>query len=138
MAELCAQKKITLNCIVRTDHLKYFDGMGLYFLFANAIDNAIESVSLVTDADKRLIDVSIRRFGDSVVIHMWNYYTGELDFVDGLPVTKNDRQIHGFGMKSMELIVERFNGDLNVHAENDVFHLDILLPLENCTPDMPA
>ena len=134
MADLCEQKKITLNCIVRTDHLKHFDGMGLYFLFANAIDNAIENVSLVADPDKRLIDVSIRRFGDSVIIHIWNYYTGELDFVDGLPATKNDRQIHGFGMKSIQFIVERFHGVLNVYAKNQVFHLDVLLPLEDCTP----
>ena len=134
MADLCEQKRITLNCVVRTNHLKYFDGMGLYFLFANAIDNAIGSVSSVTESDKRLIDVSIRQFGDSVMIHIWNYYTGELDFVNGLPVTKNDRQIHGFGMKSIQFIVERFHGVLNVYAENQVFHLDVLLPLEDCAP----
>ena len=134
MADLCEQKKITLNCVVRTNHLKHFDGMGLYFLFANAIDNAIGSVSSVTEADKRFIDVSIRQFGDSVMIHIWNYYTGELDFVNGLPVTKSDRQIHGFGMKSIQFIVERFHGVLNVYAENQVFHLDVLLPMEECTP----
>lgn len=137
ITDLCDQKEVALNCIAYTDQLKCFDGMGLYFLFANALDNAIESVSLVTDPDKRLIDVDIRRFGSSVVIHIWNYYTGTLDFVDGLPVTKYDRQVHGFGLKSIGMIVERFGGVFNVCAENGVFKLDILLPLEESGANSP-
>lgn len=137
MTDLCRQNGISLSCAAYTDYLKHFDGMSLYFLFANAIDNAMESVSQVTQPDKRLIDVSIRRFGSSVAVHIWNYYTGELDFADGLPVTKNDRQIHGFGMKSIGLIVSRFGGALNVRAENGVFHLDMLLSLEQPAADAP-
>ncbi len=137
MTDLCSQNGITLNCAAYTNYLRHFDGMSLYFLFANAIDNAMESAALVTEPDKRLIDVSIRRFGRSVVIHIWNYYTGKLDFADGLPITKNDRQIHGFGMKSIRFIVDRFGGVLNVRAENGVFNLDILLPLEASEADAP-
>jgi len=136
-AELCRQKGITLTCAAYTDCLRHFDGMSLYFLFANAIDNAMENAALVADPDKRLVDVSIRRFGDCVVIHIWNCYTGKLDFADGLPVTKGDRQIHGFGMKSIGFIVDRLGGVLNVRAENGVFNLDVLLPLEAARGDAP-
>ena len=73
--------------------------------------------------------MSIRRFGSSVVIHIWNYYTGELRFSGGLPVTHDDSRIHGFGMKSIQLIVERLGGVLNVRAEGQVFNLDVMLPL---------
>lgn len=130
MTGLCGQDGITLRCAAYTDGLKHFDGMSLYFLFANAIDNAMESVARTEEPDKRFIDVSIRSFGSAVVVNIWNYYTGKLDFVDGLPVTRNDCSIHGFGMKSIELIVERLGGVLNVHAENGVFNLNILLPLD--------
>lgn len=135
MADLCRQGHITLNCAVYTDQLKHFDGTRLYFLFNNAIDNAMKSTALVKDPDKRIIDVSIRRFGSSVVIHIWNYYTGELTFVDGLPMTKRDRQIHGFGMKSIRMIVDQFDGALNIHADNEVFNLDIMLPLAESGAD---
>lgn len=131
MSDLCAQNGIALHCMAYTDQLKHFDGMSLYFLFANAIDNAMESVSQISDPDKRLIDISIRRFGCSAVINIWNYYTGELDFADGLPVTKNDSQIHGFGLKSIRLVTDKLGGVLNVRAEKGVFHLDILLPMED-------
>lgn len=135
MTDLCRQNDIILNCTAYTDCLKYLDGMSLYFLFANAIDNAIEGVALVTELDKRLIDVSIRQFGNSVIIHIWNYYTGKLDLVDGLPATRGDSQIHGFGMKSIRLIVERFGGALSVRAEDEVFNLDVMLPLKEAEQD---
>lgn len=130
MTDLCRQSGVTLSCTVYTDYLKYFDGMGLYFLFANAIDNARESAALVPDPDKRLVDVSIRQFGSSAVIHIWNFYTGTLDFAGGLPVTRGDSRVHGFGMKSIELIVEQFGGVFSVRAESGVFNLDVMLPLD--------
>lgn len=137
MADLCKQNSIALNCAAYTDHLKYFDGISLYFLFGNAIDNAMKGAMSVTDQDKRIIDVSIRRFGNSVVIHIWNYYTGKLEFVDGLPVSRGDNRIHGFGMKSIRLIVERFGGVLNVHTEGQVFNLDVMLPLNEAQEAEP-
>lgn len=130
MTVLCEQSGVTLNCTVYTDQLKSFDGMSLYFLFVNAIDNAMKSAAQVGDPDKRIIDVSIRRFGGSVVVHIWNYYTGALKFADGLPVTRDDSRIHGFGMKSIQLIVDQLGGVLNVHAEGQVFNLDVMLPLK--------
>ena len=130
MAALCQQNDVTLNCTICTDSLKCFDGMSLYFLFANAVDNAIKSAAQVEDPDKRIIDLSIRQFGGSVVIHIWNYFTGALEFAGGLPVTRGDSRTHGFGMKSIRLIVERLGGVLNVHTEGQVFHLDVMLPLK--------
>lgn len=130
MAALCRQNEITLSCTIYTDQLKYFDGMNLYFLFANAIDNAMKSAAQVADPEKRIIEISIRRFGDSVIVHIWNYYTGELEFADGLPVTRGDSRIHGFGMKSIRLMVEQLGGVLNVRADGQIFNLDVMLPLK--------
>ena len=130
MTSLCRQGGVVLSCTAYTDQLKYFDGMGLYFLFANAIDNAMKSAAQVDDPDKRVVDVSIRCFGSSVVVHIWNYYTGTVEFADGLPVSRDDSGIHGFGMKSIRLMVEKLGGVLNVHTEGQVFNLDVMLPLE--------
>ena len=130
MTSLCEQHEVVLNYTVYTDRLKYFDGMSIYFLFANAIDNAMKAASAVPDPEKRLISVGIRQFGSSVVIHIWNYYAGKLDFANGLPVTHGDSRVHGFGMKSIQMIVEQLGGVLNVHTQDQVFDLDVMLPLK--------
>lgn len=129
MDDLCRQNKIELQCVAYADCLKFFDGMKLYFLFANAIDNAMEGVSGIEDPEKRLIDISIRAFGDSASIHIWNYFSGPITFSSGLPVTNKNEESHGFGMKSMQRIVDEFDGVMHAHTEGEIFNLDIMLPV---------
>ena len=128
MVDLCSQNQIVLHCVAYADSLKHFDGMSLYFLFANAIDNARENVARVTDPDKRIIEISIRAFGDSAAIHIWNYFTGTVTFQDGLPVPNSKSEAHGYGMKSIRMTVERLGGAMSARVDGEVFNLDIILP----------
>lgn len=129
MDDLCRSENIRLQCIAYDDDLGHFDGIPLFFLFANAIDNAIEGARGVTDPDKRLIDISIRRFGDSVTIHIWNYFFGDVSFDSaGLPISDRTGE-HGYGMRSIKLIVDRFGGALNASVDGEIFNLDIILPI---------
>lgn len=129
MDDLCRQNGILLHCVAYADCLRQFDGMSLYFLFANAIDNAMENAGKVTDPDKRLIDISIRSFGDSASIHIWNYFSGRVAFQEGLPVPIAENEAHGYGMKSIRMIVEKFGGAMSAHTDGEVFNLDIILPM---------
>ena len=52
-------------------------------------------------------------------------------FSDGLPMTtKQEKAHHGFGVKSMRRITEKYDGDLSMNAEDGVFTLNILFPLK--------
>lgn len=128
MHTLCKNENIRFNCVSYTEILGEFDSMSLYFLFANAIDNARDGAYKVTDPDKRLIDVSLKQFGDSVIIHIWNYFGGDISFDNGLPVRACQDKGHGYGLKSIKLLVDKFEGSLKAQAEGDVFHLNIILP----------
>ncbi len=130
MGVLCRQQDVRLNYVSFTDRLGDFDSMQLYFLFANAIDNARAGAATVTQADKRLIDVSLRQFGDSVIIHVWNYFSGDITFEDELPVSDNPESGHGFGLKSIRMITDRFGGAMKAYTEGDIFHLNIILPMK--------
>ena len=71
-----------------------------------------------------------RRSGDMVSIHVENYFAGSISVRDGLPVTtKPDAAMHGFGMKSMRMIVERYGGMLSCKTVGEVFHLNTPLPI---------
>jgi hypothetical protein len=59
-----------------------------------------------------------------------NCFNGKLRFQNELPQTiKEDTACHGFGMRSMRLIAEKYGGYLAVGAEDNVFRLDIVIPI---------
>jgi sensor histidine kinase regulating citrate/malate metabolism len=98
----------------------------VYALMGNALDNALESV--VKEAEgERVISLQVRRKDEMVLIHLENRCSREPEFQDGLPVTiKSDKNQHGFGVRSIRYIVEKYDGELFMSARNGRFYLDIL------------
>ena len=51
--------------------------------------------------------------------------------VDSLPVTtKKDKDFHGFGMKSIQYAAQKYNGQMSIHTENNIFVLRISIPVQ--------
>ena len=48
---------------------------------------------------------------------------------DGLPVSSKDSALHGFGVRSIRYIVEKYRGNLVIDWKESMFTLSILLPL---------
>lgn len=123
------QHDIQFNCIVDGESLNFIKPSDLYALFGNAFDNAVEALSKLPK-EKKLFSITVKRQMNMVIIHMENYYDHVLQFKDGLPqTTKNDTDYHGFGMKSIRLIAEKYKGTITVLAQNGVFNLNILIPI---------
>lgn len=103
--------------------------MDLSAIFGNALDNAIESVMRVEDPEKRLIHVTVSARKGFTLITFENYFEGELSFAGQLPVTtKGDRGFHGYGLKSIRYVAEKYGGSMTVQAEEQWFKLNILFP----------
>ena len=71
---------------------------------------------------------------DSVILlRANNIDDGKINFDDdGLPITtKEDSSYHGYGVKSIYLIVDKYNGNVSFKEKNNMFSLNILIPLEN-------
>ena len=108
--------------------LEFMQPMDISALFGNALDNAIESVKKISDRQKRLIHVSVARQKNFLRIKVENCYEGDLEFENGMPkTTKQDKRYHGYGMKSIRKIVEKYNGSVTVNAEDGWFELRILM-----------
>lgn len=126
----CEQHQITMTCVADGSKLGFLDGVDVYTIFCNALDNAIESVSRVSDPEKRLIAVSVWSRSDLLLIQFENYFEGSLTFEDGLPVTsKEDQDYHGFGIKSIQYAVEKYDGCMGVCPEGRLFLLRISIPI---------
>ena len=66
-----------------------------------------------------------------VTLNIHNSFEGNLMFENGLPkTTKKDEIFHGYGMKSIKMIVEKYDGNLTVAVKDGIFNLDILFPLK--------
>ena len=104
--------------------------MDISALFGNALDNAIESVCKIADPDKRLIHVSVARQKNFLRIRIENCFEGDIQFENGMPVTKKQGQgIHGYGTKSIRKIAERYNGSMTIDTKDHWFELRVLIPL---------
>ena len=63
-------------------------------------------------------------------IHLDNYCREPVRFEDGLPVTsKKDRENHGFGLRSIRHIAEKYDGEVVLKNQEERFILDLLLPI---------
>ena len=127
---LCQKANIKLSCLADCSKLSFIADSDLYCLFGNAIDNAVEAVMKIQDSNKRQINLIVRNVYSLVSISIENYYTGELIIgKDNLPVTtKSNKDYHGFGMKSIKMIVDKYHGDLKITKREDIFSLAILFP----------
>lgn len=127
---VCENKNIRLDCMMEGQQLSFMKQSDIYALFGNAVDNAIEAVEKLADEERRFISVRVRSEKGMLVIHFENYYEGTITFSKGMPqTTKEDKRYHGFGMKSIRMIVEKYQGHFAVRAQDGIFTLNILLPL---------
>ena len=126
----CEQHQITMTCVADGSKLGFLDGVDVYAIFGNALDNAIESVSALDDPEKRAIAVSVWTKSGLLLIQVENYFEGQLHFENGLPLTtKADKSSHGFGIRSIGYTVKKYGGHLTISAEDHLFLLSISIPL---------
>jgi sensor histidine kinase regulating citrate/malate metabolism len=61
------------------------------------------------------------------LISIENIFTGQLTMENGLP--QSNREGHGFGVKSIAMIAEKYNGYFSFEAKGEIYTLRIALPL---------
>lgn len=127
----CNKHGITLTCVADGTLLEFMDTMDLCSVFGNALDNAIEAELQIATKEKRLIHVTVTKQHAFVLIRFENYYESDLRIERGkLLTTKNEKEFHGYGIKSIRYIVAKYEGAINISTENNWFDMKILIPLQ--------
>lgn len=126
----CADKGITFTAVADGKLLDGMSSMDIASLFGNALDNAIEATSKLSDPEKRLIRLALYRQGQFVVLRVENYYDSALktDTEGNLRTTKKDMRSHGFGVKSIRHIVQQYGGEVTIRTKDHWFTLTALVP----------
>lgn len=125
----CRNNKIKVTCVADGNILEFMHVADICTIFGNALDNAIESVSLIEDPEKRLIHISVAPKKNFVLIQFNNYCENSIKLKNGYPVTtKADKSNHGFGIKSIRYTAEKYHGTVTFDIKKNWFELKILIP----------
>lgn len=126
----CNKNGIILNCIIDGKLLSFLKDSELFSLLGNILDNAIDSCLKIENQNERNIIIKIHKALGGILIYEQNPYVGEIRYENGLPLSdKEDKKIHGYGMKSIKMIVENYNGTLTIKSENHFYSITIFFPL---------
>ena len=125
----CVQHDINFTCVADGHLLDGMNVMDICTIFGNALDNAIEYEEKIEDKKKRLIRVAVYSQNQFTIIRVENYCEVQLTQGDNLPeTTKKNKEYHGYGLKSIRTMAEKYGGSMTVRTEDDWFYLRVLIP----------
>lgn len=107
-----------------------YEAYDLGIILHNLLENALEACAQVPPARRyiRLTGKQRKRF---YLIQAENPYQGRIvmDPVSGLPVStkQRDSRLHGIGLSSVRQEAAKYQGDLEIRTEEQIFHITILL-----------
>lgn len=128
--QYCLQNNINFTSMANGELVSGIDAMDLSSLVGNALDNAIEYVEKLDDTDRRLITFKLTNKGNIVILRVENYFIDTLSPFEELPQTsKNDKESHGYGLKSIKHVAEKYNGNMSISVKDNWFTLNILIPM---------
>ena len=101
----------------------YIDKEDICRIINNIMNNAIEALE---GYNIKKVKLFIGIAGDYLIIKSENPYKGSLLTDSGSIITlKKDRTKHGYGLKSIKGIAERYNGFMNITYDDDKFKIDV-------------
>ena len=125
----CSASGITLRANVMSSDISRFSAADISVILTNLITNAIEA-SVRSHGEEILLELSIQR----------NYYCirvanqiekSVLESNPMLITTKKDKTAHGFGVASVKMLAEKYDGMTSFYERNGQFIADVWLKLSD-------
>lgn len=124
---LSAQKQgASINSNIKITTKILIDELELGVLIGNALDNAIEAVAKLDESESKVIELNILSSGDMLSIEISNKTINNID-TQNLVTGKKDKQLHGYGINSIETITTKYKGNLSFTCKNNIFTLSVIL-----------
>jgi hypothetical protein len=98
-------------------------------ILVNLLDNAIEAVLKIKDPAKRILKVSIYPYKNYVCFSFSNTFVALPKQTNGKFITsKSDKNLHGFGIRSVKDTVSRNHGLCQFEIHENLFTVQVMLP----------
>lgn len=99
----------------------------LCVLFSNLLSNAVEAAEKVKQGKERSVKTVVGTFQGRTTIVVYNSCSDEAMATKVIKTSKSDKENHGFGLKNIHRIVDKYNGKISIFCENHIFTVDITI-----------
>ncbi len=126
--DLFNKNNISSSFCIESKALDFMEDSDITSLFSNLLENAYEAT---LNIDNAFIDLYVRYDNNdaNVKINMVNTYNKEPNEISKgiFKTTKEDKRLHGYGLKSIEKVVKKYNGISNFYTKTNEknFHVNI-------------
>lgn len=119
-----------IDCFFNIDigELLGIDDVSICSLFANTLDNAIEANLKIPDLSRRSLSVKARYYHGFFSYEISNARENEIITKNGRFITeKPDKKSHGFGLRNVRNIIDKYNGNMDISYTDTSFTITILI-----------
>ena len=126
---ICLQNRIKFICDINFKKCSFIEDEDICTIFSNLLDNAIESCLKIKNKETSIILRGIA-IDSLFVVKLTNTTNGEIDSTgDNLNTTKKNKSLHGLGLKSVKRTLDKYDGELVIEYDKNVFSAKILIPI---------
>ena len=126
--EMCKTFSVDFYCDIRDIDFSFISDANLTAILDNLLENAIEAAK---DSELKTIELTIKESNSNfVAINLENSCTTTPKKSGGeLITTKTDKEVHGFGIRSIKRIAKEYNGNINYSFDENtmVFTFTVVL-----------
>lgn len=122
------QRGVSLSIDAALPDILPFSDTGLCTLLSNGLENAIDSAAKNSDSNPGTVRLNCRVHKGNLLILIENTFHGQIEMKNGIPQT--NKEGHGFGTKSIVMLVDRYKGYYSFSSSEGIFTLKIVLPTQ--------
>lgn len=118
------------GCVSANLDLAAVDINDLASLCSNLLNNALEAVSQIMQTEQRKIWYQLTQRKGDLYFTVRNTTAGPVHIIhNSVATTKADKALHGFGLTILKGIVEKYEGSYQLQWEDNIFAVNIVLPI---------
>lgn len=116
-------KNVDMVCNLNITNPLKIDENDLYLLFSNIFDNALKHIGI-----KKIINVYAKSADNLFALKVSNSIDKKVLNQQNKIIVNNSSLEHGYGIKTIESIIKKYNGSLLYEESDDIFSITIGLP----------
>lgn len=131
--QMCKEKGIKFDIVADFSKLEFIDMMDLCVIFSNALDNAIEACDNIVDENiHKYISINVTYINSFCFVKIENSKINDISIKNNNFITnKEDKSMHGIGLKNIKDAIYKYNGDINIDFDDDKFVIKFIFSLNN-------